>query len=293
MEAKYKGIDVSKWQGDINWEKVRASGVEFAMLRAGFGRCQGQNDTSFERNYREAKKNGILVGAYHYSYAKTVSDAEKEAEYFLSLISGKSFEFPVAFDIEDNSQKNLSREEISNIVEAFCGRTEKAGYFVSVYANLWWLNNKISDRVKERYDIWLAQWADAPSYGGKYGMWQYTSSGKTDGITGNTDMDLAFKDYPNIMRANGLNGFSKGAAESTDNVKSGTFPPSRSVALCNTPLFSSAYSKAPSARKSGTYYIYDGIEINGRYRITSSASFALKKPIGKNVTGFVNADDIR
>ena len=237
MEAKYKGIDVSKWQGDINWEKVRASGVEFAMLRAGFGRCQGQNDTSFERNYREAKKNGILVGAYHYSYAKTVSDAEKEAE--------------------------------------------------------WWLNNKISDRVKERYDIWLAQWADAPSYGGKYGMWQYTSSGKTDGITGNTDMDLAFKDYPNIMRANGLNGFSKGAAESTDNVKSGTFPPRRSVALCNTPLFSSAYSKAPSARKSGTYYIYDGIEINGRYRITSSASFALKKPIGKNVTGFVNADDIR
>ena len=126
MEAKYKGIDVSKWQGDINWEKVRASGVEFAMLRAGFGRCQGQNDTSFERNYREAKKNGILVGAYHYSYAKTVSDAEKEAEYFLSLISGKSFEFPVAFDIEDNSQKNLSREEVSNIVEAFCGRTEKA-----------------------------------------------------------------------------------------------------------------------------------------------------------------------
>ena len=76
MEAKYKGIDVSKWQGDINWEKVRASGVEFAMLRAGFGKCQGQNDTSFERNYREAKKNGILVGAYHYSYAKTVSDAE-------------------------------------------------------------------------------------------------------------------------------------------------------------------------------------------------------------------------
>ncbi|MCA9746130.1 MAG: glycoside hydrolase, partial [Ruminococcus sp.] len=131
MEAKYKGIDVSKWQGDINWEKVRASGVEFAMLRAGFGRCQGQNDTSFERNYREAKKNDILVGAYHYSYAKTVSDAEKEAEYFLSLISGKSFEFPVAFDIEDNSQKNLSREEISNIVEAFCGKTDKAGYFLS------------------------------------------------------------------------------------------------------------------------------------------------------------------
>ena len=83
------------------------------------------------------------------------------------------------------------RQEISNIVEAFCGRTEKAGYFVSVYANLWWLNNKISDRVTERYDIWLAQWADAPSYGGKYGMWQYTSSGKTDGITGNTDMDLS------------------------------------------------------------------------------------------------------
>ncbi len=174
---------------------------------------------------------------------------KRRRSIFFSLISGKSFEFPVAFDIEDNSQKNLSREEISNIVEAFCGRTEKAGYFVSVYANLWWLNNKISDRVKEHYDIWLAQWADAPSYGGKYGMWQYTSSGKTDGITGNTDMDLAFKDYPNIMRANGLNGFSKGAAESTDNVKSGAFPPRRSVALCNTPLFSSAYSKSSSRRE--------------------------------------------
>ena len=89
MEAKYKGIDVSKWQGDINWEKVRASGVEFAMLRAGFGRCQGQNDTSFERNYREAKKNGILVGAYHYSYAKTVGRRKGGGVFSLAYIRKK------------------------------------------------------------------------------------------------------------------------------------------------------------------------------------------------------------
>lgn len=124
-------------------------------------------------------------------------------------------------------------------------------------------------------------------------MWQYTSSGKTDGISGNTDMDLSFKDYPNIMRVNGLNGFSKDAAKNTEAVKSGGFSPRQTVALCNTPVFSSAYSQSPSVKKSGTYYIYDGIEINGRYRITSSASLALKKPVGKNVTGFVNVGDIR
>ena len=94
MEAKYKGIDVSKWQGDINWEKVRASGVEFAMLRAGFGRCQGQNDTSFERNYREAKKNGILVGAYHYSYAKTSRTQKRRRSIFSRLYPEKALNFP-------------------------------------------------------------------------------------------------------------------------------------------------------------------------------------------------------
>ena len=98
----YKGIDVSKWQGEINWSKVKNSGIQFAMLRSSFGWGASYNDNFFEYNYKHAKEVGIAVGAYHYSYATTPEEAVKEADFCYSVIKGKRFEYPIAYDMEDN-----------------------------------------------------------------------------------------------------------------------------------------------------------------------------------------------
>lgn len=289
-----KGIDVSKHQGAIDWQKVKASGVDFAMIRAGYGRYDNQKDECFEENYKNAKQAGVKVGAYLYSYAKSVDDAKKEAETFLKWISGKQFEYPVAFDVEEKAQSDKGKQFVSDIIGAFCETVEKAGYYVCIYANKYWLDNFVNDDCKKKYDVWLAQWAEKATYAGNYGIWQYSSQGSVDGISGRSDMDESYKDYYSIMKNKGLNGFSASAP-----IPAPTPAPSQNysarmmVSLSNTPLYVSATAKTPAAKKSGTYYIYDGIEINGRYRITSSPEKALKKPIGENVTGFVNKSDIR
>lgn len=201
-----KGIDVSKHNGKIDWAKVKASGVQFAMLRAGFGRYDNQKDERFEEYYAGATAAGIPVGAYHYSYATNAEQAKQEAETFLGWIKGKKFEYPVAYDIEDAKQSSLGKEIISYIIRAFCDTVEAAGYYVAVYANKSWLETKIDANCKSKYDTWLAQWTENPTYKGSYGMWQYTSDGKVEGITGRVDMDTAYTDYPSIIKEAGLNG---------------------------------------------------------------------------------------
>ncbi len=286
-----KGIDVSKHQGLVDWQKVKGAGIDFAMLRAGYGRYDNQKDERFEENYANAKAAGVKVGAYHYSYAKSTDDAKKEAETFLKWISGKQFEYPVAFDVEEKSQSDKGKQFVSDIIRAFCETVENAGYYVCVYANKYWLDNFIDDDCKKKYDTWLAQWAEKATYAGNYGIWQYSSQGSIDGISGRSDMDESYKDYYSIMKNKGLNGFS--ASASTPAPETKPYSARMMVSLSNTPLYVSATAKTPAAKKSGTYYIYDGIEINGRYRITSSPEKALKKPIGENVTGFVSKSDIR
>lgn len=284
-----KGIDVSKHQGTIEWQKVKASGIDFAILRAGYGKYDNQKDERFEENYSNAKNAGIKLGAYHYSYAKSVDDAKKEAEIFLKWISGKQFEYPVAFDVEEKSQSDKGKQFVSDVIRAFCETVEKAGYYVCVYSNKYWLDNYVDDDCKRKYDTWLAQWSDKATYGGNYGIWQYSSQGEIDGISGRVDLDESYKDYSLIIKSNGLNGFS-GSEPAKD---SKSYSPRMMLSLSNTPIYVSATAKTPATRKSGTFYIYDGIEINGRYRITSSPSRAEKKPIGENVTGFINKSDIR
>lgn len=286
-----KGIDVSKHQGTIDWQKVKTSGVDFAMIRAGYGRYDNQKDEYFEENYKNAKQAGVKVGAYLYSYAKSVDDAKKEAETFLKWISGKQFEYPVAFDVEEKEQSDKGKQFVSDIIRAFCETVEKAGYYVCIYANKYWLDNFVDADCKKKYDTWLAQWAEKATYSGKYGIWQYSSQGSVNGISGRSDLDESYKDYPSIMKNKGLNGFSAPAPTPAPEIK--PYSARMMVSLSNTPLYVSATAKTPAAKKSGTYYIYDGIEINGRYRITSSPEKALKKPIGENVTGFVNKSDIR
>lgn len=211
--AGAKGIDVSKWQGEIDWEKVKAAGVEFAMIRLGYGSEDGSAcgmDKYFAQNVANAVKAGIDVGCYFYSYALSVEAVKKEAEYVVDVLSEYKgvFTYPVAFDIEDKSQAGLGKSVLTDMVITFGDIIEKAGFYCAVYCNLNWIENYLDDSKLTRFDHWLAQWAHSPTYTGAFGMWQHSSTGKVDGISGNVDMDIAYKDYPAIIRANKLNGFS-------------------------------------------------------------------------------------
>lgn len=287
MEILMNGIDVSKWQGTIDFQKVKDAGVQFVMMRDGFGRFSGQEDAFFERNYKEARRVGLLVGAYHYSYAKTPEEAREEARYCQSLLKGKKFEFPIAFDMEEKSVAALGKEKVSEIAKAFCEELERVGYYVCIYANKSWLLSNFTPDIFEKYDIWLAHWVNITDFSKPYGMWQYTSDGQVNGVNGRVDMDFAYKNYPNIMQVNGLNGYEKTPEPTPD------FYAGKPVELRSAPLYASATAKKSVNHKTGTYYLYDGIEISGRYRITSTKERVLKKPIGQNVTGFVNASDLR
>lgn len=282
---EFRGIDVSKWQGNIDWNRVKASGVDFAILRAGYGSVSSQKDVTFEDNYQNAKAAGIPVGAYHYSYAKDIAGAKREAQTFLEWIKGKQFEYPVVFDIEESATYNLGKNTVSEIIKTFCSIVEAAGYYVSVYTNKNWLDHVVSDEVKSKYDTWLAQWTSTPSYTGPYGMWQYTSSGVVDGISGRVDMDIAYKNYPEIIKRKQLNGWS--GADVPQTPESKAYAAGKSLALNNTPIYISATSKKIAGYKSGTYYVYDGNVINGRIRITNSAARVGKKPASENVTGYM------
>ncbi|MCM1271093.1 MAG: D-Ala-D-Ala carboxypeptidase family metallohydrolase [Ruminococcus flavefaciens] len=208
-EPLMKGIDVSVHNGDIDWQKVKNSGIQFAILRAGYGREMSQKDVRFEENYRNAKAAGIPVGAYWYSYAMTPEEAELEADVFLKIIDGKQFEMPVYFDLEEKKQFDLGKEKVSAIMRAFLEKVEKAGYFVGLYGSASSLTTHTAYDIKFRYTIWLAHWTQQINYSGNYGIWQYSSEGKVDGISGNVDLDICYKDFPMIIKAKGLNGFGK------------------------------------------------------------------------------------
>ena len=209
-----RGIDVSVYQSDIDWAKVKASGVGFAMVRVGYGRYDNQKDKKFEQNYKNAKAAGVPIGAYHYSYAKTVDQAKQEAKTLLNWIKGKQFEYPIAFDIEDASQAGLGKSTLTAITKAFCSEVEKAGYYVCIYASKYWLESKLNMLLLRRYDLWVAQWTSTCTYKGSYGMWQNSNNGSVSGIVGRVDTDVAYKDYPAIMRKKGLNGYTKGTVVS-------------------------------------------------------------------------------
>ena len=207
---EFKGIDVSKWQGGVNWNEVKKDGTEFAILREGWGKkSPTQIDKRFKENYEGARAVGIPVGCYHYSYADSVDDAKREAEFCLENIRDMKLEYPVCFDIEDREMLKLLNRQRTDIVKAFCSEIEKSGYYAMFYCNTNWLNNYLyKDELLPKYDLWIAQWGtNSPAI--SCGIWQYSSTGKIDGISGNVDLDIAYKNYPETMTFKGLNGFSK------------------------------------------------------------------------------------
>lgn len=205
-EMALKGIDVSACQKSIDWTKVQ---TDFAIIRAGYGRYEKQKDSEFEANYAGAKKQGIPVGAYWYSYAVTPEEASAEADVFLKIIKGKQFEYPVFYDVEESKQLALGKEKVSAIIRAFLEKVEKAGYWVGLYMSASPLNTHVADDIKSRYTIWVANvGVTKPSYSGAYGIWQYSWKGNISGIIGDVDLDYCYNDYPEKIKAKGLNGFS-------------------------------------------------------------------------------------
>ena len=192
-----KGIDVSTYQGTINWDKVKADGVQYAILRCGYGSdLTYQDDGKFKFNAKECERLGIPYGVYIYSYANNIEKACSEADHVLRVIKGCKLDYPVFYDLEDaGTTGKCSKDLIAKIAEAFCNRIEKYGYKVGIYANLNWFNNLLTDSVFDKWDKWVAQYNKECTYKGKYTMWQYTSSGKVDGINGNVDMNYCYVDY--------------------------------------------------------------------------------------------------
>lgn len=191
---KIKGIDVSYHQGVIDWNKVKQAGIEFAIIRIGYGKYDFQKDKQFENNYKNAKNNGIKVGVYHYSYAVNVDDAKKEADLVIKWLDGRQLDLPVYFDIEDKSQASLSTNLRTEMTKSFCEKIENAGYWAGIYANKNWLETKLDMNKLNRFTVWLAQWSSNPTYQGTYGMWQYTSDGSVNGINGRVDMNYQVKE---------------------------------------------------------------------------------------------------
>lgn len=205
-----KGIDVSRWQGVIDFSRVKADGYKFVIISAGYGKFISQKDPYFERNYKNAKAAGLDVGAYWYSYAADESDALQEAKCFLEAVKGKSFEYPLCLDIEDSSQLKLSNAEVGRIINRFCSYLESKGYYACLYSYTDFLKRKVPLQCRTKYDVWAANFGSAkPDYTSPYGMWQYSDSGSVKGIIGRTDLDYAYKDYPAIMKEKGLNGYGK------------------------------------------------------------------------------------
>lgn len=191
---KIKGIDVSYHQGIINWNKVKQAGIEFAIIRIGYGKYDFQKDKQFENNYKNAKSNGIKVGVYHYSYAVNVDEAKKEADLVIKWLDDRQLDLPVYFDIEDKSQASLSTNLRTEMAKSFCEKIENAGYWAGIYANKNWLENKLDMNFLKDYTVWLAQWTNSATYKGSYALWQYTSNGTVDGIGGRVDMNYQVKE---------------------------------------------------------------------------------------------------
>lgn len=206
--AIFEGVDVSVYQGNIDWNKAKADGIEFAVIRAGYGKYVSQKDKYFDQNMKNAKAAGLPCGVYWFSYALTPEDAIKEADACYEVIKNYKLEYPVSFDMETESQMKLPKETVAQIIEAFCGRMESYGYYTTLYTYASFLNYKVDDRIFDKYDIWVAHYnTSKPAFNRNYGLWQYSCTGSVWGITGNVDRDYVYLDYERIIKNAHLNGF--------------------------------------------------------------------------------------
>ncbi len=192
------GIDVSSWQGDIDWDKVRESGIEFVIVRAGYrGSVTGAivRDKYFDANVTGALSAGLSVGVYFVTQAVNETEAVEEASAVMEMCEGYDLDLPIYLDVEGSNGGRGDQIDVETrtlVCEAFCRTLENAGVSGGVYACRYWLNNNIDASKLDRYNVWLAEYRSKPLYSGYYSMWQYTSKGRVDGIEGNVDFDILY-----------------------------------------------------------------------------------------------------
>ena len=208
------GVDISKYNGRCNMDLAKESGLSFVILKAGSG--YSGEDPYWVRNYNACKKAGLGVGAYWYCYATNVDEALREADMFIHSLEGMEFDYPVYLDMEDKCQSRLGNDLRTRIAYAFMKRVESSGYYVGLYTMKSWLDNSFDmERLKE-FDLWVARWSSR-GHGykgpGLVGMWQYTNRGHFKGIgatsEGGSDANVAYIDYPTIIKKKGLNNYRK------------------------------------------------------------------------------------
>ena len=216
-----KGIDVSQYQTNVDYNKVKAAGYDFVIIRAGYGKYVKQKDTQFETHYKNAKAAGLHIGAYWYNYAKTPADAKIEADVFKTIIQGKQFDMPVYYDIEEQSVFATGADNVDKIANTFCKEMEAAGYWCGIYGGQYLGESLLSATTRERYAFWLAQYLKNPRYKGTYGMWQFSVAGgksgdnpsgipSVPGVSGQCDLDYCYVDYPTKIKEKKLNGYQDG-----------------------------------------------------------------------------------
>lgn len=205
-----RGIDVSSHQGVINWEEVKSQ-IDFAIIRCGYaGDLKAYDDKQFVYNATECTRLGIPFGVYLYSYAQNIENAKSEVAHTLRLVKDFKLTYPIFYDVEDPQyQAGLSNELLTEICNTYCSEIEAAGYYVGIYSSLNWFRTKLNSSTLDRYDKWVAQWNSVDQADFAHGMWQYSSDGTIVGITGRVDMNIAYYDYPEIIKKAGLNGFQK------------------------------------------------------------------------------------
>lgn len=196
-----RGIDVSKYQGNIDWGAVAASGINFAIIRVGYrGSASGAlvQDPYFKKNISGATKAGIKVGLYFFTQAVNEAEAVEEASMAMSLASGYKVTYPIFIDTESASNgraNGLSKSARTAVVKAFCQTVRNGGYKAGVYASKSWYANQLNASALNGYCIWVAQYNSSCTYSGKYDMWQYSSKGSVSGIKGNVDMNISYTGY--------------------------------------------------------------------------------------------------
>ena len=202
------GIDVSRYQGVVDWARVAASGQQFAIVRVGSTDGSGVYvDPYFRRNEEGAHAAGLKVGAYYYTYAKTEEAVIRELNKFLPALEGYQLEYPVFVDMEDSSFVSLSRKQVTDLTRFAMDILYQNGWYAGYYTYTFFATNYIDTEALKDYPLWIADYRGYVGYQGGYTMWQYSSSGQVSGIQGNVDMNRSYADFLPFIREGGFNGF--------------------------------------------------------------------------------------
>ncbi len=251
-----QGIDVSQYQGTINFNSVRSAGKHFVIIRAGYCGYDGiiskqyGYDTKYDENIVNAHNAGLDMGVYVYSYATSTSSAVTAANQVIDMVKGHEITYPIVFDFEDNQYTKNSKDTNTEICMAFLNEVEKLGYYAMLYTYTSFADNYLNMSKLRAYDLWIADYRGYVGYDGHYGIWQYSSSGSVPGISGRVDLNVAYQNYPSIIKNAGLNKLTSSTPAPTPTIRVGS-----EVRIKSTATTYATGQTIPGWVKEGSYFV--------------------------------------